>query len=112
VIMGSSILQFGCTMMCPHGGQVQVTPSQNKVLIEGQPALLASDVFLVVGCPFIVALVPQPCIKVSWTEPATKVQINGQPPLLQTSVGLTLSPQGTPQGTVLITGVQTKVMAQ
>jgi len=81
-------------------------------MLGGQPALLASDTFLVVGCPFIVALVPSPCITVTWTAPATQVQVNGQPPLLQTSVGLCNSALGAPQGMALVTGAQTKVMAQ
>jgi hypothetical protein len=112
VIVSAPILQFGCTMMCPHGGQVQAVPSQTKVLLEGQPALLVSDTFLILGCPFVIGIVPSPCISVTWTAPAAQVQISGQPPLLQTSLGLCNSPAGAPQGTALISGVQTKVMAQ
>jgi len=109
--MGAPLIQFGCTMMCPHGGQVQVVPSQNKVLLGGQPALLVSDTFLVVGCPFVIGVVPSPCLNVNWTAPAQQVQITGQPPLLQTSVGLAIGPTG-PQGPVIVTGVQTRVLAQ
>ena len=109
--MAAPILQFGCTMMCPHGGQVQPVPSQSKVLLGGQPALLVSDTFPIVGCPFIIALVPSPCVTVTWTAPAQKVQITGQAPLLQSSVGLCNSAAAAPQGTALITGVQTSVMA-
>ena len=47
--MGAAILQSGCSMMCPHGGQVQVAPSQSKVLLGGAPALFASDTTLVAG---------------------------------------------------------------
>ncbi len=32
--MAAPILQFGCTLMCPHGGQVQVVPSQTQVLLR------------------------------------------------------------------------------
>ena len=110
--MGAPILQFGCTMQCPHGGQVLAVPSQQKVLLGGQPALLSSDTFTILGCPFVIGVVPSPCLTVTWTGPATKVQINGQQPLLLTSIGLCNSAAGAPQGTVIVTGVQTKVMAQ
>jgi hypothetical protein len=110
--MAAPILQFGCVITCPHGGQVQAVPSQSKFLLEGQPALLVSDTFLVVGCPFIIGLVPSPCLTVTWTAPAMKLQINGQPPLLQTSVGLCNSAAGAPQGVAIVSGAQSKVMAQ
>jgi len=110
--MGAAILQFGCTMMCPHGGQVMAIPSQSKVLLGGQPALLSSDTFSILGCPFVIGTVPSPCLTVTWTAPATKVQVNGQQPLLETSVGMCNSAAGAPQGTVVVTGVQTKVTAQ
>ena len=97
--------------MCPHGGQVQAVPSQSKVLLDGQPALLSSDTFTVAGCSFMMGTVPSPCMTVTWSAPATKVQINNQQPLLQTSVGLCNSAAGAPQGTVIVSGAQTKVMA-
>lgn len=110
--MAAPILQFGCTLMCPHGGQVQVVPSQTQVLLGGQAALLATDTFLVVGCPFSVGPKYQPCMTVTWSAPATQIKITGQAPLLETSIGLCKSGEGIPQGTVIMTGVQTKVMAQ
>jgi len=106
------MLQFGCTMMCPHGGQVQVVPAQSKVLLGGQPALLSADTFTVLGCPFTVGTKFQPCVTVMWSGAATKVNVAGQAPLLQSSIGLCKSAEGIPQGTLLITGVQTKVTAQ
>jgi hypothetical protein len=109
--MGAAILQSGCSMMCPHGGQVQVAPSQSKVLLGGAPALLASDTTLVAGCAFAIGPKPQPCLTVEWSAPATKVTIANQAPLLQTSVGLCKSAEGIPQGTVLIVSTQTKVLA-
>jgi hypothetical protein len=98
--------------MCPHGGQVQVVPSQTRLMLGGQPALLVSDLMVIVGCPFTVGTKYQPCVTVEWTGPATRAQINGQALLLQTSVGLCKSAENLPQGTVLMTGVQTKVKAE
>lgn len=98
--------------MCPHGGQVQAVPSQAKVLLGGQPALLVSDSMVIVGCPFTVGSKYQPCVTVEWSGAATRVQINGQAPLLQTSIGLCKSVEGAPQGTAVVSGVQTKVQAE
>ena len=46
-----------------------------------------------------------------WTVPATRVLINGQPALLQTSTGLCLSAEQIPQGPPIITVTQTRVSA-
>ena len=98
--------------MCPHGGQVQAVPSQTHLMLGGQPALLVNDLMVIVGCPFTVGTKYQPCITVEWSAPATRAQANGQAVLLQTSVGLCKSAENVPQGTVLMTGVQTKVKAE
>jgi hypothetical protein len=107
----ASLVQFGTTMQCPHGGQVIVVPSQQKVLLGSQPALLAADAASIAGCAFMVGTKPQPCLTVQWQGLATKVKINNQAPLLQTSVGLCKSAEGMVQGTVLMSGVQTKASA-
>jgi hypothetical protein len=109
--MPAPLLQLGCSMTCPHGGQVQAVASQSKVQLGGQPALLASDTTTVAGCAFNVSGAPSPCMTVEWSAPATKVTIGGQAPLLATSVGLCKSAAGAPQGSVLIASTQQKVTA-
>lgn len=104
-----AILQLGCTIQCPHGGMVSVVPTNAKVKMGGAFALLASDVFLVAGCPFMVGPKPQPCLTVEWQVPSTMFKINGQPVLLQTSIGICKSPENAPQGIALINGAQSKV---
>jgi hypothetical protein len=110
--MGAMMLQAGCTMKCPHGGTVQAIPSQSKVLLNGAPVLLVSDLAMVAGCAFTVGPKPQPCLTVQWSAPATRVTINGTAPLLQTSIGLCKSAEGIPQGMVLIVSTQPKASAQ
>jgi hypothetical protein len=109
--MGAAILQLGCTVQCPHGAMVLVIPSQQRVLLNNQPALLPADAAMVVGCPFNISGKPQPCVTVSWSGEASHAQVNGQGPLLESSVGLCKSAEGVVQGTVLISGVQTKASA-
>lgn len=110
--MPGSLLQSGCVLQCPHGAPVQVVPSQRRVTLGGAPALLVADSYVVVGCPFILGLVPHPCVSVQWVGQATRVAVDGQPVLLDSSVGLCRAADGVVQGTVLISGVQTKASGQ
>jgi uncharacterized Zn-binding protein involved in type VI secretion len=98
--------------ICPHGGQVTVIPSAPRVLVSGMPVATMADVTLVAGCVFTVPTAkPQPCVRVQWIVPATRVLVNGQPALLQTSVGLCLSPESIPQGAPQILTNQTRAVA-
>lgn len=105
----AAILQQGCMIQCPHGGLVNVVCTNTKVKVGGAFALLASDVYLVTGCPFSVGPKLQPCLTVEWQMPGTMFKINGQTVLLQTSIGICKSPENAPQGIALINGAQSKV---
>jgi hypothetical protein len=110
--MGANILDMGCTVQCPHSGQATVVPGNSRVKVGGNLALLATDSMTIVGCTFNVAGAPVPCVIVQWTAPATHDTVNGTPVLLQTSVGLCLNAANAPQGTAIVSGVQTKVSGQ
>jgi hypothetical protein len=109
--MSAPLVQLGSSMMCPHGGTVLQIASQSAVTAGGQPVLLPSDATSVVGCPFFIGTVAHPCVTVQWSGMAMKTQIQQQAPLLATSMGLCQGPDGAPQGTVIMSGVQTKVLA-
>jgi hypothetical protein len=49
-------------------------------------------------------------VRVQWLVPATRVTSMGQPVLLQTSVGLCLSPEQAPQGPPSIVSTQPRVV--
>jgi hypothetical protein len=108
--MSSPLVQLGCSMMCPHGATVMQIPSQSSVLADNQPVLLPTDAMTVVGCTFFIGNVPHPCVTVQWSGLATKTTVQQQAPLLATSVGVCQGPDGAPQGTVIMSGVQTKVL--
>ena len=109
--MGVPILDMGCTIQCPHGGQATIITTNTSVKVGGNFAILESDVMISAGCPVTLpAPKPSPCIAIQWTGSAQKVKVNGTPVLLQSSVGLCKSPEGAPQGPAIVTGVQTKVM--
>lgn len=110
--MGAGVLQMGCTIQCPHGGQTSVVPTNVRVKVDGAFALLPNDVFLVAGCPFTLpGPTPSPCVTIEWSAEATRLKIGGVGPLLETSIGLSKAATQAVQGPATVTGVQTKVRA-
>jgi hypothetical protein len=90
---------------------MQIVTSNSRVLLSGMPAATLADNYLIAGCAFNVAGKPQPCMRVQWLTPATRVLVNGQPVILQTSTGLCLSPEQAPQGPAIIASAQVRVIA-
>ncbi len=110
-MMPGFLLHVGATAICPHGGQVSIISSNTRVLVSSQPVATLNDTYLVAGCAFTVPPgKPQPCIKVQWLVPATRVKVGGQPVILQASTGLCQSPEQIPQGppNVLVTQLRVK----
>jgi uncharacterized Zn-binding protein involved in type VI secretion len=96
--------------MCPHGGQMITIPGSARVLVSGMPVATVADQCLIAGCAFTIPP-PQPCLRVQWLTPATRVSVNGSAPITQGSSGLAISATGVPQGPPLILSTQTRVSA-
>ncbi len=110
--MPGAILFAGATIQCPHGGQAAIVPSNQKVTLGGQPALLITDVMTIQACPFTLpSTTPSPCLTIQWTAPSTAVTLNGQSVLLMSSQGLCMNAQSAPQGTAIINNNQTAATA-
>jgi uncharacterized Zn-binding protein involved in type VI secretion len=110
--MPGPIFHVGATAICPHGGQVTTISSNARVMVNGMPAATIADTSLVAGCAFTLpGPMPSPCIKVQWLVPATRVQVMGQPVLLQTSQNLCQSPTQAPQGPASVIVNQPRVIA-
>ncbi len=109
--MGAAILQMGCTIQCPHGGSASVVTTNTTTKAGGAYALLATDTFIIAGCPFMIGPTPHPCVTVQWSAPAQKVTVSGTPVLLESSVGICQGPDQAPQGSASVSGVQTQVQA-
>ncbi len=108
--MAAAILQMGCTIQCPHGGQASVVPTNTRVKVDGAFALLPNDTFLIAGCPFTLPpSTPSPCLTIQWSAEAVRVKVTGTGPLLETSVGLCKAATGAVQGPATVSGAQTKV---
>lgn len=100
--MAAGLLHVSATILCPHGAQAQLTTSNARVKVGGLAVAVAGDSAAVAGCPFQVPIgtgtKPQPCVKVLWTTPATRVRVGGQPALLSTSSAVCQSAEQAPQG--------------
>ena len=110
--MPAPVLTMAAMIMCPHGGQAVLTTANTRLLAGGQPALTLADMHPIVGCAFVIALKPSPCVRIQWTTSAMRLTANGVPVLTQTSLGLCLSPEQAPQGPAIIANPgQTRLLA-
>ncbi|HZF09062.1 MAG TPA: PAAR-like protein [Thermoanaerobaculia bacterium] len=108
--MPGFLFHVGAQAICPHGGQVTTTSSNTRVMVSNQAVATSADVSTIAGCPFTTPVPkPQPCIKVQWLTPATRVMINHQPALLQTSSALCQSAEQIPQGPPTVISGQMRV---
>ncbi len=107
--MPGLLFHVGASAMCPHAGQVSTISTNARVLVSGMPIATLADTFLVAGCAFNLSGAPHPCVKVQWLVPATRVLVNGQPVILQTSAGLCQSADQTPQGPPIVMATQPRV---
>lgn len=102
------ILTTVSTILCPHGGTLNLITSNTISLVDGSPMLLVIDVHPITGCPFVVGTKPQPCIVARWMVGATRTNVNYIPVLLTNSVGICFSAEQIPQGPPNIVQVQQK----
>jgi hypothetical protein len=102
----ANLLTTGATVQCPHGGRVLLLTANTSVLGPDGPALLQSDVHVVMGCPFTIGTKYSPCVRVEWQAPAMASSANGIKPLVQSSVGICYGAEGAPQGTTIVASTQ------
>jgi len=107
------LLDKNATVLCTHGGSVQIQTTNTRVKAGGAYVTTMNDIFMVSGCPFTLPPPkPQPCLKIQWLVPATRVRINGTPVLLNTSTGLCQSAEQVPQGAPNVVVTQLRVQGQ
>lgn len=102
-------LTAASTLLCPHGGQVTIVPSNARAMAGGAPIATTAATFLVAGCAFTLpGPLPSPCVQVQWLVPGLRLRAGSQA-LDAGSVGLCLSATGAPQGPVSIVATQPRV---
>jgi len=101
-------LTASSALTCPHGGTVTPVPANTAITLSGDPIVVASDTFPIVGCTFLPGA-PHPCIRVKWVATALRGAADGAQALTKDSVGLCLAADDAVQGVVLILETQPKV---
>jgi uncharacterized Zn-binding protein involved in type VI secretion len=114
--MSGHTLTTASTLQCPHGGAVQIVSANTRVKADSAFAALASDQYIVSGCPFQIPVgagtVPSPCLTVQWIVTDMRVKVNGTPTVSSGSTGLCQNAQQVPQGSVTVANAQTHVQSQ
>ena len=111
--MPGFLLHVNAVMQCFHAAPAIIAPSQPRVLVSGQPIATMDSMITVTGCPFVVALKPQPCVQVKWAMPSTRFVGAGRPAALDPNPGpgpgVCLSAEQIPQGAPIVTAFQSRV---
>jgi hypothetical protein len=94
---------------------VQIITTNTRVKVDGAFAALATDTYLISGCPFQIPAtppIPSPCMTVRWILTDMRAKVNSTATLSKSSIGLCQSAAQVPQGTVIIANTQVKVKSQ
>ena len=114
--MAGNTLNINSSLQCPHGGSVKIISANARVKVDSAFAALATDQFVVSGCPFQIpapsGTIPSPCLTVKWTVSDMRAKVNSTPTLSLSSVGLCQNAQQVPQGPVVIANTQVRVKSQ
>lgn len=113
--VAGNTLNVNSTLQCPHGGSVQIISTNTRVKVGGAFAALATDQYVISGCPFQIPAtppIPSPCLTVRWVLTDLRTKVNSTATLSMSSVGICQSAAQVPQGLVIISNTQTKVKSQ
>jgi hypothetical protein len=103
------LLNTSSMLMCPHGGTVTSITTNVRVKVGGDFAVRQSDTSVIAGCPFLIGLVPHPCVKVNWVQPAARSKVARDPTLTEASMGLCVAADEAVQGPVQVIVTQQQV---
>jgi hypothetical protein len=103
--MAGGLITIASTLQCPHGGLVQIIPTNLRASAGGAPLATISDEFIIVGCPFTIPAtppIPSPCITVQWLAGDLRTTVGALATVSESSVGICIGATGAPQGPVVI----------
>ncbi|MES9901733.1 MAG: hypothetical protein ABW168_03505 [Sedimenticola sp.] len=110
--MTTPVITMATICQCPHGGPVTLATSTSKVLIDNTAPLAMGDKGTVAGCAFTIPSgKPQPCVTALLTRASAKVFTDNKPLLLMNPGDICQSAEQLPQGTVVWSNIQSKVVA-
>lgn len=114
--MAGNTLNVNSSLQCPHGGTVQIISANARVKVDNAFAALATDQFVISGCPFQIpapsGTIPSPCLTVQWVLTDLRAKVNSTPTISRSSVGLCQNASQVPQGPVVIVNTQVRVKSQ
>ncbi|MEW6583349.1 MAG: hypothetical protein AB1416_11385 [Actinomycetota bacterium] len=99
------LVNSNATILCAHGGRVQIIPRQTTVMAGGAPIVRETDLMgaPILGCAQPPTVSSKPCTAVVSVIPgsgtAMKVTVAGLPAHTQTLTGIT---DGVPPGTITV----------
>ncbi|HEY0012015.1 MAG TPA: hypothetical protein VGB79_04090 [Allosphingosinicella sp.] len=97
---------------CPHGIPGMLVSSAAKVLVLGMPPLVMGDKPTVSGCPFQLPVpTPSPCVTLLLTGASSKVMVEGKFALKMNPSDVGQAATQAPQGPVIWSTIQNKVLA-
>lgn len=97
---------------CPHAIPGMLLSSASKVLVMGAFPLVVGDKGKVVGCPFqLVPPAPSPCVTLLFTGASSKVMVEGKFALKMSLSDVGQAATQAPQGPVIWSSIQNKVLA-
>jgi hypothetical protein len=86
---GHFLLCRSSLIHCPHRGIVNHIPKASTTYrIDGRLPMLLTDVYLVVGRPFIAGHSPSPCVEARWVTGSSRLYLEGIPVQTLASVGI------------------------
>lgn len=106
--MPGYLLHENATVLCMHAGQAQATVPNPRVKVSSMATVQQPNPWTIAGCPYVIGVVPVPCVTAQWVTAATRVKSGSQPLLLNDSQA-TCIPNGTG---VQIVSTQMRVKAQ
>jgi hypothetical protein len=98
------VITGNATVMCSHGGQVILVPTQQAVLVQGGPVMCEPDLVgaVIVGCAQAPSPATKPCTTVVSTLPggtSPTLVVGGRPAYVATLTGVT---DGVPPGILIV----------
>lgn len=106
--MPGFLLSVLSQVQCLHGGQARPLVPNPRVLVSGQPTVLMTSPYAVVGCTFPPSPTANgPCVTAQFMAGTVRILSSGQPLLVQISPSI-CAPTGTP---LLIIATQPRVSA-
>jgi len=107
------VLTKSSVIGCGHSpGAVDLSAVASKLIVAGQPAVLAGGIALIKGCPIVPSPGSAPCGPVTLvpgTGVSTKLKVGGRPVMLDSVKASTTG--APPPGVFAVTVVQTKLSA-